>query len=176
MQSIYGLLAEFDTPEQVVEAARHVHAAGYRRIDGYSPHPVEGLAEALDKHNSRLPLIVLVGGLVGCIGGYLLQWWCQTNAYPLNIGGRPLNSWPAYVPIMFELTVLIGSFSAVFGMLGLNGLPMPYHPLFNVPAFSAASRNKFFLCVEARDPLFSAAGTRQLLERLGPQAVYEVPP
>ncbi len=123
-----------------------------------------------------MPLIVLIGGIVGCVGGYLLQWWCTGIAYPINIGGRPLNSWPAYVPIMFELTILVASFSAVLGMLGLTGLPMPYHPLFNVPAFEAASRNRFFLCIEAQDPQFSPAATLEFLQQLKPQHVYEVPP
>jgi hypothetical protein len=173
---MYGLLAEFESPEALVAATAHAHSAGYRRMDAYSPQPVEGLAEALGRQGSRVPLVVLIGGLTGCLGGYLLQWWCASIAYPINIGGRPLNSWPTWVPIMFELTILVAAFSAVLGMLGLNGLPMPYHPLFNVPAFAAASRNKFFLCIEAKDPKFSRDETYRFLEQHHPQRIYEVPP
>jgi hypothetical protein len=172
---LYGLLAEFDTPDEVVTAAARTRAAGYSRVEAYSPQPVEGLSEALGQHGTRVPLVVLVAGLIGCVGGYVLQYWCLGVAYPFNIGGRPLNSWPAFVPIMFELTILLGAFGAVFGMLGLNGLPMPYHPLFNVPAFEGASRNKFFLCIEAQDPLFSPDDTLRFLQEQHPRHVYEVP-
>jgi hypothetical protein len=175
MKLLYGILAEFESPDELVAAAERAYAAGYRRMDAFSPQPVEGLSEALGFRASRVPLVVLIGGLVGCVGGYLLQWWCSAVAYPLNIGGRPLNSWPAFVPIMFELTILVAAFSAVLGMLGLNGLPMPYHPLFNVPAFAGASRNRFFLCVESRDPKFSPQETSQFLAQLGALHVYEVP-
>lgn len=175
MQRLYGLLAEFDTPDEILAAAHRTRAAGYTCVEGYSPQPVHELSEALGQRGSRVPLIVLVGGLVGCIGGFALQYWASVIAYPLNIGGRPLNSWPAFVPIMFELTILVGAFSTVLGMLGLNGLPMPYHPLFNVPAFEGASRNKFFLCIEARDPRFSRDDTLQFLQELQPRHVYEVP-
>lgn len=173
---MYGLLAEFETPEQLLAAAQSAYASGYRRMDAYSPQPVEGLADALGHRHTRVPLVVLIGGIVGCVGGYLLQWWCAGVAYPQNIGGRPLNSWPAWIPIMFEMTVLVASFAAVLGMLGLNGLPMPYHPLFNVPAFAAASRNRFFLCIESRDPRFSHKETARFLHDQQPLHVFEVPP
>lgn len=171
---IYGLLAEFDSPEGLLAAARRVHQEGYRRLDAYTPLPIEGLSEAIGFHRTRVPLIVLLGGLTGCLGGFLLQYWIAAIYYPINVGGRPFNSWPSFIPVTFELTILVAAISAVVGMLALNGLPMPYHPVFNVPRFELASRNRFFLCVEARDPKFDQQQTRQFLERLGPQGVYEV--
>ena len=171
---IYGLLAEFDNPTELVAAVRRVREAGYRKLDAYTPFPVEELTEAMDIHDRRLPLIVLLGGISGGVGGYLLQYWCSTIAYPINVGGRPLHSWPAFIPITFETTVLIAAISAVLGMLALNGLPMPYHPVFNVPRFALASRDQFFLCIEADDPRFDPDGTRQFLETLGPLAVSTV--
>jgi hypothetical protein len=172
---LYGLLAEFREPEQVVAAARAARSAGYRRLDGYSPQPVEGLAEAIGHRTSKVPLLVLIGGVVGCLSGFALQYWTMGIAYPINVGGRPLNTWPAWVPVMFELTVLIAAVTAVLGMLGLNGLPMPYHPLFHVRRFEGATRNRFFLCIEARDPLFDREATAAFLERQKPLEVYEVP-
>ena len=171
---IYGLLAEFSDPTELVAAARRAYEEGYRQMDAYSPFPVEELAEALGFHRTRVPLIVLIGGLVGCIGGYFLQYYIAAIHYPLNIGGRPLNSWPAFIPITFELTVLIAALSAVLGLLALNGLPMPYHPVFNVPRFALATRDRFFLCIEATDPLFDREGTRRFMERLVPREVSEV--
>jgi len=171
---IYGLLAEFSDPTELVAAARRAYEEGYRQMDAYSPFPVEELAEALGFHRTRVPLIVLIGGLVGCIGGYFLQYYIAAIHYPLNIGGRPLNSWPAFIPITFELTVLIAALSAVLGLLALNGLPMPYHPVFNVPRFALATRDRFFLCIEATDPLFDLEGTRRFMERLVPREVSEV--
>lgn len=173
---IYGLLAEFAGPDQLVEAARAAHRDGYRKMDAYTPFPVEGLAEAIGFRMTRLPLLILVGGLVGCLGGFMLQYWVAVSAYPENIGGRPLNSWPAFIPVTFELTVLLAAITAVCGMVGLNGLPMPYHPLFNVPRFAEASRDCFFLCVEARDRRFDHDGTRRFLETLQPRRIFEVPP
>jgi hypothetical protein len=171
---IYGLLAEFSDPTELVAAARRAYEEGYRQMDAYSPFPVEELAEALGFHRTRVPLIVLIGGLVGCIGGYFLQYYVAAIHYPLNIGGRPLNSWPAFIPITFELTVLVAALSAVLGLLALNGLPMPYHPVFNVPRFALATRDRFFLCIEATDPLFDREGTRRFMERLVPREVSEV--
>src|SRR5436190_7636884 len=171
---IYGLLAEFDDAQALVAAAHQAHHEGYRRMDAYSPFPIEELHEALGAPPSRLPLIVLIGGIVGCVGGYLLQYWAASIAYPLNIGGKPFNSWPMFIPITFECTILAAALSAVLGMLALNGLPMPYHPVFNVPRFALASRNRFFLCIEARDPHFSLEGTRRFLETLGPREVSTV--
>jgi hypothetical protein len=171
---IYGLMAEFDSPEDLLEAAQHAHAEGYRRMDAYTPFPVAGLAEAIGFHRTRLPLVVLLGGVAGGLGGYLLQYYTAVIEYPLNIGGRPLHSWPAFIPVTFEMTVLIAALAAVLGMLALNGLPMPYHPVFNVPRFEMASRDLFFLCIEATDPRFNAERTRRFLESLKPRQVHEV--
>jgi hypothetical protein len=171
---LWGLMAEFETPHELVEAARHARAAGYKRMDAYTPLPVEELAEVLGCHDRRLPLLVLLGGLFGCAGGFLLQYWTSAIDYPLNVGGRPLNSWPAFIPITFETTILCAALTAVLGMLALNGLPTPYHPVFNVPRFALASRNRFFLCIEARDPKFDREKTRQFLEGLHTRGVSEV--
>jgi hypothetical protein len=171
---IYGLLAEFDDPSSLVAATQRAHQGGYRCMDAYAPFPIEELHEALGDHHTRLPLIVLIGGLVGCVGGYLLQYWAAAIAYPLNVGGKPLHSWPAFIPITFECTILAAALSAVLGMLALNGLPQPYHPVFNVPRFALASRNRFFLCIEARDPQFHLEETRRFLETLDPREVTTV--
>jgi ActD protein len=171
---LYGIMAEFDDATALVAAAQRAHQEGYRTMDAYSPFPIEELHEALGSHHTRLPLIVLIGGLVGCIGGYLLQYWSSAIAYPLNVGGKPFHSWPAFVPVTFECTILAAALSAVLGMLALNGLPQPYHPVFNVPRFALASRNRFFLCIEAKDPKFDLEGTRRFLETLGPREVTTV--
>jgi hypothetical protein len=173
---LYGLMAEFEGPTELLTATRRAYAEGYRRMDAYSPFPVEELSDALGYHHSRLPLIVLIGGLVGCSGGYLLQYWAAGIAYPLNVAGRPLHSWPAFIPVTFECTILVAALSAVLGMLALNGLPMPYHPVFNVPRFALASRNRFFLCIEARDPRFDREATRRFLESCSPREVSDVEP
>lgn len=172
---LYGLAAEFDNPTALVEAARAAHAAGYRRVEAYSPFPVEGLAEALGHHRTSLPLVVLVGGILGCVGGYGLQYWVATIENPWNVGGRPLHSWPMFVPVTFELTILIASLTAVLAMLALNGLPRPHHPLFNVDRFALATRDRFFLAIEAIDPGFDAVATRDFLNGLQPRHVLEVP-
>src|SRR5262245_57143449 len=156
---IHGLMAEFENPNALVAAAYRAHAEGYRRMDAYSPFPIEELHEALGSHHTRLPLIVLVGGILGCIGGYLMPYWTNGVDYPVNVAGKPLNAWPMFIPVTFECTILGAALAAVFGMLALNGLPMPYHPVFNVPRFALASRNRFFLCIEARDPKFEPADT-----------------
>ncbi len=171
---LYGLLAEFDNPDDLLAAARKACEAGYRRLDAFTPFPVEGLADAVGFHSTRVPLIVLIGGLIGCCGGFFLQYYPNVIGYPLNIGGRPYNSWPAFIPITFELTILCGALSAVFGMLALNGLPTPYHPVFNVPRFELASRNRFFLVIKARDPKFDAEKTKQFLKELKAREVSEV--
>lgn len=171
---IYGLLAEFRTPEELIAAGKRAYADGYRRLDAYTPFPVEGVAEAIGFHHTRLPLVVLIGGITGCLGGFALQYWGSTTYYAMNVGGRPFNSWPSFIPITFETTVLFAAFSAVLGMLALNGLPMPYHPVFNVPEFAMASRDRFFLAIEASDPLFDRAKTKEFLQDLEPQGVYEV--
>ncbi len=171
---IYGLLAEFEHAEELIEAARKAREAGYRRMDAYTPFPVEGLAEALQTGPSRLPFIVLIGGILGGAGGYFMQYYAAAITYPVNVGGRPLHSWPAFIPVTFELTVLIASLSAVLGMLALNGLPRPYHPVFNVDAFVHASRDRFYLAIEALDPKFDREGTAKFLETLSPHEVFEV--
>jgi hypothetical protein len=171
---IYGLMAQFDEPGAAVAAAREAYAAGYREMDAFTPYPIEELSEAIGFHHTRLPLLVLLGGLAGAVGGFLLQFWVATIAYPVNVGGRPLNSWPAWVPVTFETTVLCAAFAAVLGMLALNGLPRPHHPVFNAPQFELATRDRFFLCIEARDPRFDRVETRRLLERLGAK-VSDVP-
>jgi hypothetical protein len=171
---VYGLMAEFEDPNTLVAAAAQAREAGYRRMDAYSPFPIEELHEALGAHHSRLPLIVLIGGVVGCLGGFLLQYWASAIAYPLNVGGRPFNSWPAFIPVTFECTILGAALSAVLGMLALNGLPMPYHPVFNVTRFALASRNRFFLCIEGTDPKFDLQETRRFLEQLTSREVTTV--
>ena len=172
--TVYGLMAEFDDANALVAATQKAHHEGYRRMDAYSPFPIEELHEALGSRHTRLPLIVLIGGLFGCIGGYSLECWVSAMAYPINVGGRPLHSWPAFIPVTFECTILVAALSAVFGMLALNGLPMPYHPVFNVPRFALASRNRFFLCIEARDKKFDLTDTRSFLETLNPREVSTV--
>jgi hypothetical protein len=173
---IYGLMAEFDSPEALLEAGRRAFAEGFRRMDAYSPFPVDGLAEAIGFHRTRVPLIVLIGGLLGCIGGFYLQYWVAVIDYPINIGGRPLNSWPSFIPVTFELTILLAALAAFFGVLALNRLPMPYHPVFNVERFELASRNRFFLCIEAADTNFELERTRRFLDEIGSLGTYEVEP
>jgi hypothetical protein len=173
--TIYGLLAEFTEPEVLLDGARRAYTEGYRKLDAYSPYPIEDLAEAIGFTHNRMPTIVLIGGICGALLALTMQWFSAVIHYPLNVGGRPLFSWPAFVPITFELTILLGAFSAVIGMLGLNGLPMPYHPLFHVPNFAMASRNRFFLCIQADDPKFDLAETQRFLESLGAKKVCEVP-
>ena len=174
--SLYGLMAEFDDPAAVVTATRRAYAAGYRCMDAYSPYPIEELPHALGVRGNRLPLVVLIGGIVGGLGGYLLEYWISAIAYPLDVGGRPLHSWPAFIPVAFETTILFAALSAVVGMIAANGLPMPYHPVFNVPEFERASRDGFFLCIEAADPKFDVHETRRFLESLNPREVADVEP
>lgn len=171
---IWGLVAEFEGPTALLTAAHRTREAGYRRIDAYVPFPVEGLDEALGLRRSVLPLLVLVGSLAGATGGFLMEYYAMAVSYPFNIGGRPLNSWPMFIPITFELAVLGGGLTAVIGMLALNGLPMPYHPLFNVPRFARASQDGFFLGIEARDPRFDRRGTAEFLRTLDAREVSEV--
>ena len=171
----YGLLAEFDSPAALVKAAEQTHAAGYIKIDAYSPLPIEGLAEAIGFHHDLVPLVTLIGAIIGGISGYALQYWINVIDYPLNIGGKPFHSWPSFIIVTFEMTILFGGISAVFGMLALNGLPQPYHPLFNAANFrNGATTDKFFLCLEATDPLFSPGETRAFLEQFTAVSVVEV--
>ena len=176
IKPIYGVIAEFENPTALVAAARAAREKGYRKLDAYTPFPIEELTDALDLHHNRLPLIVLAGGIVGGILGYLLQYYVTVVYFPINIAGRPLHSWPSYIVITFELTILFAALSAVLGLLALCGLPMPYHPVFNVPRFALASRNRFFLCIQARDPLFDLHQTSEFLLTLEPREVSEVAP
>jgi hypothetical protein len=171
---LYGLLAEFERPEELVTAATRARDAGYRKMDAYTPFPIHGLSDAMGFRPTKLPLLVLAGGLIGCVSALGMMWYSTTIHYPLNVGGRPFASWPAFIPITFELTVLFASLFAVFGMLGMNGLPMPYHPVFNAPRFAFASRDRFFLCIEARDPKFREESVRTFLHGLGAREVVAV--
>jgi hypothetical protein len=171
----YGVIAEFNGPQELLDAATAAREAGYTQMDAFSPFPIHGLHEAVGMTHTRMPAIVLAGGLLGGLGGFFMCWYANVVSYPLNIGGRPYNSWPAWIPITFECTVLVAAFFAVFGMLALNGLPMPYHPVFNIKRFDQASRDKFILVVQARDPKFELDEVWKFLETLQPREVIDVP-
>jgi len=173
--TIYGMMAEFDSASDLVAAARRTREEGYLKIDAYSPFPVEGLAEEIGFRKNSVPLVVLIGGLLGCMSGYALQYWISAVSYPINVGGRPYNSWPAFIVVTFEMTILFAGLAAVLGMLALNGLPMPYHPVFNVPRFAFATRDRFFLIIFSSDAKYDAGATRAFLETLGPRSISEVP-
>ncbi len=170
----YGLLAEFDSPENLLAAARRAYQAGYRKLDAYSPMPIHGLSAAIGFPRTNLPYVVFICGLIGAISGYTLQYWIHVIDFPINIGGRPLHSGPSFIPVTFELTILFAGISAFLGMLIANGLPMPYHPTFNVSSFARASQDGFFLCIEAEDDQFDLESTRSFLESLNPQEVSQV--
>ena len=173
---VYGLMAEFTNADDVVTAAKAVRSAGYRKVDGYSPYPMESLIHELDQHHSWVPTIVLGGGLTGFLAGYGLEYWSQVIAYPMNIGGRPFHSWVSFIPPAFETTILFASFGAVLGMLALNGFPRPYHPVFNIEEFAKnASNDRFYIVIEAADPKFDAVATADLLKKLNPTFVREIP-
>jgi hypothetical protein len=172
---VYGLMAEFDSAQALLDAAHKTHEAGYQKMDAYSPFPIEGLAEAIGFHKNRVALVVLIGALTGGISAFALQYWVAVITYPTNIGGRPYLSWPSFIIVTFELTILFGGISSAVGMIALNGLPMPYHPVFNVAEFAKASENKFFLVVESADPKYDAAATRAFLKGLTPRMIAEVP-
>jgi ActD protein len=171
----HGVMVEFDSPEELLTACHEAYAAGYRRMDAYSPIPVEGLAEAIGFKHNKVALCVLIGGITGVVGGLGLLEWITVIAYPHNVGARPLNSWPAYIPITFECMILLAALTALVSMLAMNGLPRPYHAVFNVPAFERASVDKFFLCIESSDPKFEQADTVRFLETLGGREVNVVP-
>ena len=174
-EPIFGMMAEFDTATDIVAAAERTTEAGYKRMDAYSPFPIEELAEAIGFHKNGVPLITLIGGILGMCGGFMLQWWINTISYPVNIGGRPPNSWPAFIPVTFEMTILFAGLASVFGMLVLNGLPMPYHPVFNVPRFELVTKDKFFLVIFSSDPRYDTIKTRAFLQSLGAKSISEVP-
>ena len=174
--ALYGLMAEFEEAGALVKAARHAHEAGYRHLDAYSPVPIEEIYEAIDLHQNEVPLTALIGGITGCLTGFFLQYWVSVIAYPINVGGRPFNSWPAFIPVTFELTILFAALTTALGMLALNGLPQPYHPVFNVPGFERATTDRFFLCIESKDAKFDREGTRAFLESLRPREVTDVVP
>ena len=172
--SLYGLMAEFDTPGQLLKAAHKIREAGYTRTDAYSPFPIHGLAEAIGFRERAVAPIVLAGGLTGLIAGYGLEYWTQVIQYPLNIGGRPYHAWVNFIPPAFETTILFAAFAAVFGMLALNGLPQPYHPVFAAKRFALATSEKFFLAIEATDPKFDVKATRDFLASLSSREVVEL--
>jgi hypothetical protein len=171
---LYGMMAEFETPTQLVEAARRVREAGFKKFDAYTPYPIHELDDAMDLHDNRVSLFTLIGGIIGGCTGFGLCSWVEAVALPLNIGGRPLISVPMYIPITFELTILLGGLTAAISMILLNGLPLPYHPVFNVEKFANASRSKFFICIESNDPKFDRDGTASFLESLGAEEISEV--
>lgn len=171
---VYGVVAEFHSADDLIEAARRVRAEGFTKVDAFTPYPIEELSHALGHHGSKLPLIVLIGGIVGAVAGYLLQYWASVVEYPLNVGGRPYHSWPAFIVPTFEMTILFAALSAVLGMLALNGLPQPYHPVFNAKNFALASRDRYFLVVEATDPKFDRERTLEFLDELHASEVSEV--
>jgi len=167
-------MAEFVHLPDLIDAARAARKEGYRKLDAYTPFPVEELADILHFHDRRLPVLVLIGGILGGFAGFGLQYWSSVIEYPMNIGGKPFNSWPAFIPATFEMTVLGAALTAVLGMLALNALPTPYHPVFNVPRFALSTRDRFFLCIKATDPQFDRDATRRFLERFTPRQVSEV--
>jgi hypothetical protein len=171
---LYGLMAEFDNPTDLVEAARRTYDAGYRRINGYSPFPIEELSDAIGFHSSRLPLIVLIGGILGGLAGYFMMYYMEVIDYPINVGGRPFHSWPSFIPITFETTVLGAALAAIFGMLALNKLPQPYHPVFNAERFALATRDRFFLVIEADDPKFDHDKVLEFMNTLNAKEVIDV--
>jgi hypothetical protein len=171
---LYGVMAQFDSPSALVAAARETYTAGYRQINGYSPFPIEELSDAIGFKRTTLPLIVLAGGIIGAVGGFFMQYWIEVIDYPINVGGKPFYSWPAFIPITFECTVLTAAFAAVFGMLALNKLPQPYHPVFNAPNFALATRDSFFLVIESKDPKFDHDEAMRFLKSLEARDVCDV--
>ena len=175
MPALYGLLAEFETPEQILEAARQARLAGYRDMDAYAPYAVEGLSTELGLARTQIPFVVLVAGIVGACVGFFMQWYSMAIDYPFNVGGRPFNSWPVWVPVAFEVMVLVASLACLLGMMFLNGLPRLRHPVFNAPVFDRASQDRFFLCIETTDPKFDLEQTKLFLNNLHPISLTEVP-
>ena len=172
--ALYGMAAQFASEEHLTKAADRLIDEGFRDIDAFSPYPIAGLAGIIKQDRSKAPLWMLIGGILGCMAGYGMELYAMGYFYPLNIGGRPLNSWPLFIPITFELTVLFSAFAGVLALLFLNQLPAIHHPLFSVPGFDRVSSDRFFLCIEASDPKFDLAHIRELLESLHPIEVTEV--
>jgi len=172
--AVYGLLAEFDSAQALLTAAHKVRAAGFTQTDAFSPMPIHGLAEALGFREHKVPKVTLAAGITGALAGYGLQYWTQVIAYPMNIGGRPFHAWVSFIPPAFETTILFAAFSAAISMLALNGLPQPYHPLFNHDGFKRATQNGFFLAIEATDPRFDVERTRVFLAELNAREVVAV--
>ena len=175
-EKIYGLMAEYKSPEELIEAAKKITGAGYQKVEGYSPFPIEELEEALKMKKTKLPFLVFIGGVIGGCTGFFMQYFASVINYPLNIGGKPLNSWPTFIPITFELSVLFAAFTGVFGMFWLNHLPEPYHPVFNVDRFENASKDRFFLCVESKDRKFDLKQTEADLSKTNPEVIEKVSP
>ena len=175
LEGTYGIMAEFNDPQSLLDAANAAREAGYKDLDAYSPFPIHGLSDAIGFAHTKLSAVILAMGIIGGISGFFMCWYANVITYPLNIGGKPYNSWPAWIPITFECAILFAAFGAVLGMLALNGLPMPYHPVFNVPRFEQASRDRFFLVVQSRDPKFDIDGVYTFLETLKPREVTDVP-
>jgi hypothetical protein len=173
---LYGVMGEFSDPQDLLDAIEKVRAEGYTKLDAYTPFPIEEVWEAIGHHKSPVPLVVLIGGIVGGLSGFFLQYWVSAIEYPLNVGGRPYNSWPAFIPVTFECTILGAVLAAVAGVFIINGLPEPYHPVFNVPRFAFASRDRYFLCIEATDPKFDRDTARELLRDVKASEVSDVEP
>lgn len=171
---IYGMTAEFETPEALMDAAENARLAGYKKLDAYSPFPIHGLSDAIGFKSVAVPYLVFIGGICGTFTGFTLEWWTQTVDYPLNVGGKPFDSIPAFIPVAYECTILFAALSAVFGMFALNKLPQPYHSIFNAPGFERASQDRFFLAIEAKDGLYDAEATRDFLMQQNPLKVAEV--
>jgi hypothetical protein len=175
MSASYGLMAEFATADALLAAAKRARAEGYAAVEAYAPFPVPGLDEAVGFVANRVPLLVLLGGIAGGLGGFFMQWYAAVISYPFNLGGRPANSWPAFIPVTFEMTILGAALAGFIGMLWLNGLPKLIHPVFGAPRFQLATRDRFFLCVRADDPKFAEGPVREMLEGFRPVSVHEVP-
>ena len=175
LEGTYGIMAEFNDPQSLLDAANAAREAGYKDLDAYSPFPIHGLSDAIGFAHTKLSAVILVMGVIGGISGFFMCWYANVITYPLNIGGKPYNSWPAWIPITFECTILLAAFGAVFGMLALNGLPMPYHPVFNVKRFENASRDRFFLVIQSRDPKFDTDSVYKFMDTLKPREVVDVP-
>jgi len=170
----YGVVAEFDNEHSVLEVALKASEAGYTVMEAYSPLPVHGLDEALGRKRTILPWLVFAGGTFGCLGGLFMQYWMSAVNYPWNVGGRPTFSWPAFIPVTFELTILCAALTTVIGMFALNGLPRPHNPIFNTPNFDRSTIDHYFICIEAKDPKFDEKEATEFLQSFKPEAVNTI--